>query len=47
LAEDISLRGTPTLIWRKADGSAGEIDGIPKNWDALIGQVEGAQSVSR
>jgi thiol:disulfide interchange protein DsbG len=47
LAEDIGLRGTPTLIWRKADGSAAEIDGIPKNWDALIGQVEEAQSVSR
>jgi thiol:disulfide interchange protein DsbG len=47
LAEDIGLRGTPTLIWRKADGSAGEIDGIPTNWDALISQVEEAQSVSR
>jgi thiol:disulfide interchange protein DsbG len=47
LAEDIGLRGTPTLVWRKADGSAGEIDGIPKNWDALIAEVEEAQSVSR
>src|ERR1700722_1106150 len=47
LAEDIGLRGTPTLIWRKGDGSAAEIDGIPKNWDALISQVEEAQSVSR
>jgi thiol:disulfide interchange protein DsbG len=47
LAEDIGLRGTPTLVWRRADGSAGEIDGVPKNWDALIAEVEEAQSVSR
>jgi thiol:disulfide interchange protein DsbG len=47
MAEEIGLRGTPTLVWRKADGSAGEIDGIPKNWDALIAEVEEAHSVSR
>jgi thiol:disulfide interchange protein DsbG len=46
-AEEIGLRGTPTLVWRKADGSAGEIDGIPKNWDALVAEVEEAHSVSR
>jgi thiol:disulfide interchange protein DsbG len=47
MAEAIGLRGTPTLVWRKADGSAGEIDGIPKDWDALIAEVEEAHSVSR
>jgi len=47
IAEEIGLHGTPTLIWRKADGSAGEIDGIPKNWDALIAEVEEAHNVSR
>jgi thiol:disulfide interchange protein DsbG len=47
LAEAIGLRGTPTLVWRKADGSAGEIDGIPKDWNALIAEVEEAHSVSR
>ena len=47
MAEEISLHGTPTLVWRKADGSAGEIDGIPKNWDALIAEVEEAHNVSR
>ena len=47
IADAIGLRGTPTLIWRKADGSAGEIDGIPKNWDALIAEVEEAHNVSR
>jgi len=47
IAEEIGLHGTPTLVWRKADGSAGEIDGIPKNWDALIAEVEEAHSVSR
>jgi thiol:disulfide interchange protein DsbG len=46
MAESIGLKGTPTLIWRKADGSAGEIDGIPKNWDALVAEVEGAHNGS-
>jgi thiol:disulfide interchange protein DsbG len=47
IAEEIGLHGTPTLVWRKADGSASEIDGIPKNWDALIADVEEAHNVSR
>jgi thiol:disulfide interchange protein DsbG len=47
IAEEIGLHGTPTLVWPKADGSAGEIDGIPKNWDALIAEVEEAHNVSR
>ena len=46
IAEEIGLKGTPTLVWRKADGTAGEIDGIPKNWEALIAEVEGAHDVS-
>jgi thiol:disulfide interchange protein DsbG len=46
IAEQIGLKGTPTLIWRKADGSAGELDGVPKNWDTLIAEVEGAHNVS-
>ncbi len=46
IAEAIGLKGTPTLVWRKADGTAGEIDGIPKNWEALIEEVEGAHNVS-
>ena len=46
IAEEIGLKGTPTLIWRKADGTTGEIDGIPKNWEALIAEVEGAHNVS-
>ncbi len=46
IAEAIGLKGTPTLVWRKADGTAGEIDGIPKNWEALVAEVEGAHNVS-
>jgi thiol:disulfide interchange protein DsbG len=46
IAEEIGLKGTPTLIWRKADGTTGEIDGIPKNWEASIAEVEGAHNVS-
>ncbi len=46
IAEAIGLKGTPTLVWRKSDGTAGEIDGIPKSWEALIAEVEGAHNVS-
>ena len=46
IAEAIGLKGTPTLVWRRADGTAGEIDGIPKSWDALVAEVEGAHDVS-
>jgi hypothetical protein len=34
------------LVWRKSDGTAGEIDGIPKSWEALIAEVQGAHNVS-
>jgi len=44
VATAIHLRGTPTLIWRKADGSEGRSDGVP-NWtdvlDSLKGQANG------
>jgi len=46
IAEEIGLKGTPTLVWRKADGTAGEIDGIPESWEALIAEIEGAHNVS-
>jgi protein-disulfide isomerase len=46
IAEDIGLKGTPTMVWRKADGTAGEIDGVPKSWEALIAEVERAHDVS-
>jgi len=46
IAEEIGLKGTPTLVWRKSDGTAGEIDGIPKSWEALIPEVERAHNVS-
>jgi thiol:disulfide interchange protein DsbG len=46
IAEGIGLKGTPMLIWRKADGTAGEFDGIPKDWDALVAEIDGAHNVS-
>ena len=41
--------GTPPNIevCNGTDGSAGEIDGILKNWDALIAEVEEAHNLSR
>ena len=38
-AEALRLRGTPTFIWEKADGTAGRADGIPNDLDALIASI--------
>jgi len=35
-ADRIGLVGTPTFIWRKADGSEGRADGIPTDLEAMI-----------
>ncbi len=35
-AGQIGLLGTPTFIWRKADGSEGRADGIPADLEAMI-----------
>jgi hypothetical protein len=39
IAEAIGLKGTPTFIWRKPDGTEGRIDGIPMSMDALVSAV--------
>ena len=39
IAHAIGLRGTPTLIWRKPDGTEGRIDGIPTSMDALLASM--------
>ncbi len=39
IAHAIGLRGTPTLIWRKPDGTEGRIDGIPSSMDALVASM--------
>jgi len=38
-AQAIGLRGTPTLVWRKSDGSEGRIDGMPNDWNALVASM--------
>jgi thiol:disulfide interchange protein DsbG len=38
-AAAIRLRGTPTFIWRKADGSAGRSDGLPNDLNAVIASI--------
>jgi thiol:disulfide interchange protein DsbG len=38
-AQAIGLRGTPTLVWRKPDGSEGRIDGMPNDWQSLMASV--------
>ena len=40
-AEGIGLRGTPTFVWRKADGTEGRADGIPGDLDALVASIGG------
>ncbi len=33
------LRGTPTFVWRKVDGTEGRADGLPNDVDALIASI--------
>ena len=40
-AEALKLQGTPTLVWRKADGTDGFAVGLPDNLDALIASIGG------
>lgn len=35
----IGLRGTPTFVWRKTDGTEGREDGMPKDVDAFIASI--------
>lgn len=41
-AQAIRLRGTPTLLWRRADGSEGRSDGMPNDIDALVASMQGS-----
>ncbi len=38
-AAAIQLRGTPTFVWRKVDGSEGRLDGIPRDIAGLVSSV--------
>lgn len=38
-AQAIHLEGTPTLIWRKADGSEGRADGLPGDLNAVLASL--------
>lgn len=40
-AAAIGLRGTPTFLWRRADGSEGRQDGLPSDVGALVAAVAG------
>jgi thiol:disulfide interchange protein DsbG len=40
-AAAIHLQGTPTLIWRRADGSAGRLDGVPPDMASLVASIGG------
>jgi thiol:disulfide interchange protein DsbG len=39
VADAIGLRGTPTFLWRKADGTEGRVDGIPNDIAAMIASI--------
>jgi thiol:disulfide interchange protein DsbG len=39
IAQAIGLQGTPTLVWKKADGTEGRIDGVPTSVEALIASI--------
>lgn len=38
-AETLMLRGTPTFVWHKADGTDGQAVGIPDNIEALVASM--------
>lgn len=40
-AAAIGLRGTPTFLWRRADGTQGRQDGLPNDVAALVATVSG------
>jgi len=39
IAQAIGLKGTPTFIWRKADGTEGRIDGMPMDIGTLVSSI--------
>lgn len=39
IAEAVGVKGTPTFIWRKTDGTVGRIDGVPMDVGALVSSV--------
>jgi thiol:disulfide interchange protein DsbG len=39
IAEAIGIKGTPTFIWRKTDGTDGRIDGVPMDVGALVSSI--------
>ena len=39
IAQAIGLKGTPTFIWRRPNGTEGRIDGVPTSIDALVSSV--------
>jgi thiol:disulfide interchange protein DsbG len=43
VADAIGLRGTPTFLWRKADGTEGRVDGIPNDIAAMIASIGSAK----
>ena len=41
ISRAIDLKGTPTLIWSKPDGTEGRLDGMPTDPQALISSIGG------
>jgi thiol:disulfide interchange protein DsbG len=41
IAGMVGLRGTPTLVWQKSDGTEGRVDGLPANLDAILSSIGG------
>ena len=39
IAEAIGLKGTPTFVWRKPDGTEGRLDGLPADVPAFIASI--------
>jgi thiol:disulfide interchange protein DsbG len=40
-AQAIGLKGTPTFVWRKTDGTEARSDGLPADLSELIASIGG------
>jgi thiol:disulfide interchange protein DsbG len=40
-AAAIGLKGTPTFLWHKSDGTEGRLDGVPPDMNALLASIGG------
>jgi thiol:disulfide interchange protein DsbG len=41
IAQAIGLKATPTFVWRKADGTEGQLVGVPQDIHSFVADIGG------